>query len=243
VEDNFSIILGGDVMKKIRITTPENIEVEYILAGLGSRTAAAVIDVLIQSVVTILLIIGALLIMNFAPDFWSAYYGWIIGIALLVYAVISYGYFVALELSMNGQTIGKRFLKLRAIRKNGQPITLSHSAIRNLFRLFVDSYGVGVVLMFFTKEHKRLGDFAASTIVIVEEDKNRPVTLDSLQSIDEKFNYYVSKEERELLRDYLERKKDMENYEELRQELMAHFTKKFEALGVLEDWKDFINSI
>lgn len=230
-------------MKKIKITTPENIEVEYILAGLGSRTAAAIIDVLIQSVVTILLIIGVLLVMNFAPEFWEAYYGWVIGMCLLLFAIISYGYFVALELSMNGQTLGKRFLRLRAIRKNGQPMTLSHSAIRNLFRLFVDSYGVGVVVMFFTKEHKRLGDFAASTIVVIEEDKVRPVTLEGLQSIDEKFSYYISKEERELLRDYFERKSIMENYEELRQELKAHFTRKFEALGALEEWKGFINSI
>lgn len=230
-------------MKKIKITTPENIEVEYILAGLGSRTAAAVIDVIIQSVVTILLITGVLLVMNFAPEFWEAYYGWVIGMSLLLFAIISYGYFVALELSMNGQTLGKRFLKLRAIRKNGQPITLSHSAIRNLFRLFVDSYGVGVVVMFFAKEHKRLGDFAASTIVVVEEDKVRPVTLESLQSIDEKFSYYISKEERELLRDYFERRSSMENYEELRQELKAHFTRKFEALGILEEWKSFISNI
>jgi uncharacterized RDD family membrane protein YckC len=230
-------------MKKIKITTPENIEVEYILAGLGSRTAAAIIDILIQSVVTVLLMVGVRLIMNFVPEFWEAYYGWVIGIVLLIFAIINYGYFVAMELSMNGQTFGKRLLKLRAIRKNGQPITLSHSAIRNLFRLFVDSYGVGVAMMFFTKEHKRLGDFAASTIVVVEEDKVRPVTLESLQSIDEKFSYYISKEERELLRDYFERKSSMENYEELRQELRAHFTTKFEALGVLEEWKGFINSI
>jgi uncharacterized RDD family membrane protein YckC len=230
-------------MKKIKITTPENIEVEYILAGLGSRTAAAIIDILIQSVVTVLLMVGVRLIMNFVPEFWEAYYGWVIGIVLLIFAIINYGYFVAMELSMNGQTFGKRLLKLRAIRKNGQPITLSHSAIRNLFRLFVDSYGVGVAMMFFTKDHKRLGDFAASTIVVVEEDKVRPVTLESLQSVDEKFSYYISKEERELLRDYFERKSSMENYEELRQELRAHFTTKFEALGVLEEWKGFINSI
>jgi uncharacterized RDD family membrane protein YckC len=230
-------------MKKIKITTPENIEVEYILAGLGSRTAAAIIDILIQSVVTVLFMVGVRLIMKFVPEFWAAYYGWVIGIVLLIFAIINYGYFVAMELSMNGQTFGKRLLKLRAIRKNGQPITLSHSAIRNLFRLFIDSYGVGVAMMFFTKEHKRLGDFAASTIVVVEEDKVRPVTLESLQSIDEKFSYYISKEERELLRDYFERKSSMENYEELRQELRAHFTTKFEALGVLEEWKGFINSI
>ena len=37
-------------MKKIKITTPENIEVEYNLADIGSRTAAMVIDYLIQAI-------------------------------------------------------------------------------------------------------------------------------------------------------------------------------------------------
>jgi len=230
-------------MKKIKITTPENIEVEYLLADVASRGAAAVIDMLIQGILILPLIIGILLIAFFASDFWASYYGWIIGISLLILIIIVYGYFIIMELSSNGQTIGKKVLKLRTIRKNGQSITLKHSAIRNLFRIFVDMYGIGVVLIFSSKEHNRVGDYLASTIVIAEENKTRPVTLESLEKVDTNFGYYMSKEESELLREYYERKNSMENYLELQQELKLHFTNKFQKLEILHEWQNFINEI
>jgi len=230
-------------MKKIKITTPENIEVEYLLADVASRGAAAVIDMLIQGILILPLIIGILLIAFFASDFWASYYGWIIGISLLILIIIVYGYFIIMELSSNGQTIGKKVLKLRTIRKNGQSITLKHSAIRNLFRIFVDMYGIGVVLIFSSKEHNRVGDYLASTIVIAEENKTRPVTLESLEKVDTNFGYYMSKEESELLREYYERKNSMENYLELQQELKLHFTNKFQKLEILSEWQNFINEI
>jgi len=230
-------------MKKIKITTPENIEVEYVLADIGSRGAAAIIDMLIQGLLILPLLIGILLMSYFAQDFMRNYYGWVIGISLLILILISYGYFIVMELSMNGQTIGKKALKLRTIRKNGQSLTLKHSAIRNLFRIFVDTYGVGVVLIFFSKERNRVGDYLASTIVVAEENKTRPITLESLQKVNQNFNYYMSKEEYELLRDYYERKNNMENPSELTQELKLHFTRKFEKLGILQEWQNFIDEL
>jgi len=230
-------------LKKIKITTPENIEVEYNLADIGSRTGAALIDMIIQAGFMIILLITIALVAYFSKDFYSKYYGWIIGISLLLFAIISYGYFIVMEITMNGQTIGKRVLKLRTIRNNGQPITLKHSAIRNLFRVFIDMFGLGMVFIFFSKEHKRLGDYVASTIVVEEKSESLPVTLESLEKINENFSYYVSMEEQELLRDYLQRKSKMENYSELREELKNHFTKKFETLGILNDWESFINEL
>lgn len=230
-------------MKKINITTPENIEVEYTLADLGSRTAAAVIDMLIQGVLFVALIIAVALIANFSSDFWEEYYGWIIGIALLVYSLISYGYFIILELTMNGRTLGKKVLKLRTIRSNGQPVSLRHSAIRNLFRVFIDVFGIGVVFIFFSKQRRRVGDYAASTIVISEESRTRPVTLEDLQGMHENLGYYISEEEYDLLREYFGRRDTIADCSELREELKQHFTKKFEALGILEEWEDFIKEL
>lgn len=230
-------------MKKIRITTPENIEVEYTLADLGSRTAAAVIDMAIQGAAIILIAVAVFLIFRFSEDFWSQYYGWVIGISLIICALISYGYFIAMELTMNGRTIGKRVMKLRTIRGNGQPVTLKHSAIRNLFRVFIDIFGVGAVLIFFRKDKKRLGDMAASTIVVIEENKDTPVTLESLQSINENFRYYITNEEYELLRDYLGRRYTMEDCTQFREALKQHFRDKFEKLGVLNEWESFIDRL
>lgn len=222
-------------MKKIKITTPENIEVEYILADLGSRTAAVIIDMAIQGLIILLLAIAVLLISIYAPDFWDMYFGWIIGISLLVYTIISYGYYIVMELNMNGRTPGKKVLKLRTIRNNGQPLALKHSAIRNLFRVFIDMLGVGAVFIFFTKEHKRLGDYAASTIVVVEGNKTQPITLENLQNTKSHYNSIISEEEYELLREYLVRKNTMENPSELKDSFEHYFKNKYKESEVPVD--------
>lgn len=227
-------------MKKIKITTPENIEVEYTLAGVGSRTAAAFIDTLVQGALLLVLGISLLLIARNAPVFWNDFYGWILGISLIIFALISYGYYIAMELTTNGQTLGKKVLKLRTIRNNGQSITLKHSAIRNLFKMFIDIFGIGPVFMFFNKEYKRVGDFAASTIVVSEDKKEAPITLENLMR-NNNMDYYLTKEESQLLRDYYNRKGNLLNYEELTEELKDHFRNRFNSLGVLEEYKDFVD--
>lgn len=230
-------------MKKVKILTPENIEVEYTLADVTSRTAAAFIDIFIQTLLMTIILVIVGLTAGFAKSIWNKYYGWIIGITLIAIAFINLAYFIIMELTMNGQTPGKKVLRLRTIRKNGQPVTLKHSAIRNLLRVFVDDFGVGVVVMFFSKQHKRIGDIVASTIVVSEGSKTRPITLESLQNFNEKLKYCVSEEEYEILREYIERRDNMENNQMLRNELKRHFTQKFEALGIINEWEGFINEL
>ncbi|OPJ62125.1 RDD family protein [Clostridium oryzae] len=229
-------------MKKIKITTPENIEVEYMLGDLPSRTAAASIDMLIIGVADIALLIAILLINRFAPTFWKNYYGWIVGISMLIIAVFTYGYFIVLELTMNGRTIGKKLLKLRTIRRNGQPITFKHSAIRNLVRLFVDMTGVGVIVMFFSKEHKRVGDILASTIVIHDKEA-LPVYFEGIDPQYSDFIQYLSIEEKDILTEYNVLKDSYQDSDELRDKLHRYFRDKFEALGLLEQWESYIDNI
>lgn len=230
-------------MKKIIVTTPENIDIEYTLADIGSRIAAALIDTIIQLIVSILMFLGLLLVHTYSRQFWNKYIGWIIGISLLILALISYGYFIFMELKMNGMTLGKKVMHLRTIRINGQPITLKHSAIRNLFRVFVDTYGIGVIMIFFSKNRKRLGDLAASTMVIIEKNSTIPISLESLEGNNKNFNYYLTLEEQSLLQNYYERRGTMEDSSELQSELKSHFRNKFESLGISKEWESFINEL
>lgn len=233
----------SDNMKKIKITTPENIEVEYCLADVASRTAAMVIDYLIQVIGLFVLIMINLTVLLASPDFWSDNYGWFIGISLILISLINYGYFVFYEVKMNGMTIGKKKMQIRVIRENGQPITLTHSALRNFFKVFIDNLGIGVIMIFFSKKRKRLGDIVASTIVVVEESSSKPISLEALEKMDDNLSYYLTKEEYELVKEYFERKVYITDLEPLRQELRLYFTQKFLAEGNLDDWRDFINSI
>ncbi|HEY0069523.1 MAG TPA: RDD family protein, partial [Chloroflexia bacterium] len=100
----------------------------------------------------------------------------VLAILTLVIFLIIWGYFVVFETVWNGQTPGKRAGRLRVIRYNGQPIGAGEAMVRNLVRLvdFMPGfYGIGLLTMFIDKDARRLGDFAAGTIVIREGEQTR----------------------------------------------------------------------
>ena len=92
-----------------------------------------------------------------------------VGFFLVIQLVIESGYFVFWEMTTGGRSLGKALIGLRVVRDGGFPISLRESLVRNLLRI-VDilpwSYTVGLVSMVLSRDGKRLGDFAAGTIVV-----------------------------------------------------------------------------
>jgi uncharacterized RDD family membrane protein YckC len=163
------------------VDTPENIELSYDVAGIGSRFLAAIVDTLL-----VLLLQGALLavMVGLLSRADSESGGGAQSVLLAIWGTLSFlflwGYYIVFELIWNGQSPGKRLIGLRVVRAGGRPITFLASAIRNLVRLvdFLPGlYGIGVVTMFVDKQARRLGDLAAGTLVVKE---GRALTLDSL---------------------------------------------------------------
>ena len=229
-------------MKTVKITTPENIEIKYRLAGLGSRGAAAVVDLLIQASVILVIILTLLALQINPKDLIEEYSGWVIGGIIILIWLIVYGYFIIFEMVMNGRTPGKKLFNLRTIRSNGQPITIKHSIIRNLFRVIIDSYGIGIILMFLSSKHKRVGDYVGSTIVIAEEKKDAPVVIGVDQS--KKYKYSITKKEYQLLKDYYKRKDSLEETrDKLEKELGEYFTKRLEVLKNEKEYGTFLDEI
>jgi uncharacterized RDD family membrane protein YckC len=152
-----------DYQDRLRIATPEGITVDLILAGLGSRFTATLIDLTLKGV----LIVGAFIGTSLIGDLGLALY------SVLSFAIY-FGYDVAFEVLADGQTPGKRWTGLRVLRDDGRPVDLLSSAIRNVVRL-VDglplSYLPAMVSILLTKRNQRLGDLAASTIVVREPRK------------------------------------------------------------------------
>lgn len=151
-----------DYQDRLRIATPEGISVDLVLAGLGSRFTAASIDLVLKA----LLIVGGLIV--------AALVDGDLGLALFSIStfVIYFGYDVAFEVLAAGRTPGKRWTGLRVLRDDGRPVDLLSSAIRNVIRL-VDGlpllYFPAMVSVLVTRRNQRLGDLAASTIVVREE--------------------------------------------------------------------------
>jgi len=222
------------------INTPENIEIEYRLAGLGSRLAAALIDLMIQFTAIFILyviILGSIMGVNFRniETFVDSVIPLLnfegVGFALLIVSqfVIYYGYYVVCEFGMNGQTIGKKIFKLRVIRNNGQPISLDHSIVRNLLRYTLDMTGAGIICIMLNKQHKRIGDMAASTIVVAENPDldiiymNRP--FDQSASL---LNLRLDDDEYYLLVGFLERRHNFfDKGQHLHQHLVRYLAWKF----------------
>ncbi len=166
-----------DLDSRLDIETPENVVFGYEVAGLGSRFLATLID-------TTLLII----ILSIASAFFGSAAGLAgnaaIALLTLVNFVILWGYYIWFEARWNGQTPGRRALKIRIVRNDGSPMRLSENITRNLLRI-VDFmplfYAVGMVSMLINKQSRRLGDLAAGTVAVRDEDT---VTLANVTSED-----------------------------------------------------------
>jgi len=158
------------------LETPEQVELEFELAGPGSRFCAWLIDaaligLMLVGLVVIAVALGATVSLVDGIESRASRLAW----ALVVIAafVITTGYYILSEMLLRGQTWGKRSMKLRVIRDDATPITASESVVRNLIRI-VDFlpvfYGLGGIICLVHPRHKRLGDLAAGTVVVKESE-------------------------------------------------------------------------
>jgi uncharacterized RDD family membrane protein YckC len=157
------------LLNRVKSQTPESVELEFILAGVGNRTYALVIDYLIWGSTLFLILIG-----------WAFLYSqitwlqspsirlWLGAIQLLILFGVYIGYFVLFETLWRGQTPGKRHVKIRVIRDDGRNVGIQQSILRSLLRPIDDLFCLGLLLIMFTAQEKRLGDWVAGTISIQE---------------------------------------------------------------------------
>src|SRR4051812_10678443 len=125
------------------LRTPEQVELRYDIAGLGSRFMAALIDGLIQGVLVAALIFGLGMgsaLFSVALQRWlrtdpTIFLVTAIALMLLAIFVVIWGYHIFFELVWNGQTPGKRLAGLRVLTTRGEPVTFVHVVVRNLLRI------------------------------------------------------------------------------------------------------------
>jgi uncharacterized RDD family membrane protein YckC len=153
---------------RVSIPTPEGLELELQLAGLGSRFIAGTVDVIIQ-----ILAIVALAVVT--GEFSGG--GHLNAVAFVIIAfLIWFGYPIAFEVLARGRTPGKRWTQLRVVRDSGDPVDLPASAIRNLVRLLDGPlllYLPTMISIIATQRNQRPGDLAAGTLVIRESPQGR----------------------------------------------------------------------
>jgi uncharacterized RDD family membrane protein YckC len=171
------------------IETPERVPLAFALASIGNRFLAVAIDHFIQYF-SIYLVMWLFLSISGLGDTVEreGAYGllqempkWTIALMIILLFLIFAGYFIFFEWLWNGQTPGKRLLKLRVIREDGRPITLWEAMARNLLRIFdtfpgfiLPIYSIGLITIFMSRRDQRVGDVFAGTVVIRERSDEAP---------------------------------------------------------------------
>jgi uncharacterized RDD family membrane protein YckC len=157
---------------RVRIETPEGIDLVLRPAGVISRSLAFAIDLMIRGVVlgTLFFLLGTL------GDFGT-------GLFMLALFLGTWGYMVLFEVLNQGRTPGKQIMGLRVVHDDGTPVGWAASVLRNLLR-FVDmlpfGYCVGGFACLQQSHFKRLGDLAAGTLVIYRDlPAQRPALIEA----------------------------------------------------------------
>jgi len=189
----------------MRVTTPENIAFNYQVSGPFRRVFAYGLDLLVSiggyaAFVIVVYLLFLFAIMPLAgmvggTNFIQALMGMLSGLIAVGYFIVYWFYGAYLETNWNGQTIGKRVIKMRVISTDGSAIDGVQAILRNFFRLldimpFVPIAAIfnleqpfpaiiptclfGLVIMMLTKNYQRVGDLVAGTVVITEDQKRPP---------------------------------------------------------------------
>ncbi len=200
-------------MDKLTIDTPEQVHLEFALAGVGSRFMATLLDSIIQGLLYIAIFVAAGLIAS-APL--ARLTGrWAVALAIFAAFVVYWGYYAIFESVWKGQTPGKKWAGIRVIKDSGRPITPFEAAARNLVRIidYLPSfYAVGLVTMLLNDKHRRVGDYVAGTLV-VHESSDRESALFFNTTANSQFAIpqasHLTLQEAELIETFLSRRLDI----------------------------------
>jgi len=213
------------LFNRINLETPESVELEFNLAGIGNRAYALCLDYTVLGFILVIILIVFAFLFVYLSSVLELFLGsiasdlglWLLAVQLLIIFAIYVGYFVFFETLWQGQTPGKRWVHIRVINDDGTTIGVTQALLRALLRPIDDIFFIGSFLIIFTKLEKRLGDLVAGTVVIrqqetrVKGDLNLSPNAEILgQQIQQQTDISsLLPEDFALVRKYLQRRKQM----------------------------------
>jgi uncharacterized RDD family membrane protein YckC len=156
-------------LKTISINTTQHVNIDYELAAWNDRALAFAIDIFI---------LGIFLWLMFLVFPNSKYIHYIITLPVFLFTNL------IIEIANNGQSIGKKMMRIKIVKINSAPLKTSDYAIRWCFRCFDIYCSLGFLASLFvgsSKYNQRLGDMLASTVVIRLNSKKKLSLSDLLR--------------------------------------------------------------
>ncbi len=155
-------------MQKISVLTTQNVRIEYVLAGIGDRILAYLIDLLI--IIAYVTVLGLLFAsVSVEPS---------LTIVILL-ALPAFMYHLLCETLLDGQSVGKRQMKIKVVKLDGSSPGMGAYLMRWILRLIdmnIFGGGIAVLCIAITTRDQRLGDLAAGTTVVkVKGQETTPV--------------------------------------------------------------------
>jgi len=229
-------------LARFSVDTPEQVQVHLEVAGVGTRSMAFLIDFGVVFLTLMALLFGA----QFATSTNLVDWPWgtnhlLLPLVLVTLFLLFWGYFLLFEWLWNGQTPGKHLMHIRVVKDGGYPISFFDSVVRNVLRVidcYLPPFAIGLICIFVHPRHKRLGDLAARTIVVVERPLDfhlppagAPARTSSFQLMIDSLSLTI--EEVELLESYLKRRKELEpgSANALRAEIVDYLRAKLPGNG------------
>ena len=175
-------------MNQLTINTTQNVNINFTAASLGQRILAFLVDVLIQIsyIISVFWLFFSVLGLD---DIMTTWDDWSRGAVIILMMLPIIFYTIVQESIFEGQTFGKRLLKLKVVKIDGYQASFGDYLIRWLFRLidvFSNTGLVALVSIIVSKKSQRLGDISAGTAVISLKNN---VTINStiLEEIDAEY--------------------------------------------------------
>ena len=148
-------------METVSVNTSQHVSIHYPVAGLGERVAARLIDLGIFLAIYLLFMLIGVNIKHVDSIFFI--------IIVIIWGSLYVFYNLLCEIFMDGQSVGKRVMKIKVISLDGGQPSLGQYFIRWIFRLvdFIMSAQVGGLICIALSEKKqRIGDIVAGTTLI-----------------------------------------------------------------------------
>lgn len=185
------------MIEKIEFETPENIQIGYQLAGLGTRFVAWFVDNIVMLFVSfviffLLVCAGAVtdsVVRDAAKSIQSGdgngggnprqayeFGAYLMGVFVVLWGLGGFVYYGASELLLRGQTLGKRLAGIRVVKRDGFSLEAGSILTRNIFRV-IDHIPPLWIVPLLSKSSQRVGDMVAGTIVVFD----KPETLSHLR--------------------------------------------------------------